>query len=106
MKLQNSIVIFLAMAMFISVSVCAASSDQAAIDTLQKQIQTTQSQCTKAVADQQAQTQKAISDLQSNVQSQINHLTNEMQKMQTQLNNEIKQVQAEMAGAKTASAKK
>lgn len=78
-----------------SVSIFAANSDQAAINTLQKQIANVQSEMHSALSAQQVSTQKAISDMQKQVQGQIAHLQTEMQQMQVQLTNEIKQVQAE-----------
>ena len=80
-------------------SVCAPvfadNTDQAAIDTLQKQIASVQAETHAALATQQAATQKAIADLQTQIQGQISHLQMEMQQMQVQLTNEIKQVQTE-----------
>lgn len=93
MKLNNLMLIVGLMA---SSSVFAAGSDQAAIDTLQKQIQDTSTQCHQAIAAQQAQTQKAIADLQAQTQAQLSHMQAQMQKMQDQLTQDIKQVQAEM----------
>jgi TolA-binding protein len=91
---------FVAMVGFtISASVFAANgvnTDQAAINTLQQQIQSTTATIHQEMAAQQAATQKAIADLQSQVQAQIAHLQTEMQQMQAQLTNEIKQVQSEM----------
>jgi|GEM_PF-5509799 len=83
----------------VCVPVFAASSDQAAIDTLQKQIASVQTETHAALAKQQAATQKAIADLQTQIQGQIAHIQTEMQQMQTQLSNEIKQVQAEAVKA-------
>ena len=84
--------------------VLAANTDQAAIDTLQKQIASVQSDTHAALAKQQAATQKAIADLQTQIQGQIAHLQTEMQQMQAQLSNEIKQVQAEAVKAGSAQA--
>lgn len=66
-------------------STFAANSDQAAIDALQKQIASVQTETQSALAAQQAQTQKAISDLQTQMQAQITNLQNEMQQLQTHL---------------------
>lgn len=87
-------------------STFAANSDQKAIDTLQKQIVSVQSEMTKALAEQQASTQKAIAALQTQVQQQLAHLQSELNQMQTQLTAEIKQVQSEMqkSGAPVVSA--
>lgn len=86
----------------ISVSVFAVNSDPAAIDTLQKQITSVQTEMHQALAAQQATTQKAITDLQTQVQGQLAHIQTEMQQMQAQLTNEIKQVQNEAIRASSA----
>lgn len=90
----------------VCVPVFAASSDQAAIDTLQKQIASVQTETHAALATQQATTQKAISDLQTQIQGQIAHLQTEIQQMQTQLSDQIKQVQAEAVKASGAASPK
>jgi len=74
----------------------AADADQAAINALQKQIQTSNQQWHQALETQQATTQKAISGMQTQVQGQIQKIEQQMQQMQTQLTAEIKQVQAEV----------
>lgn len=93
MKLTYAVVM---LGFSICAPVFAASSDQAAINTLQKQIASVQSEMHAAMTTQQAATQKAIEGLQAQTQKQITHLQNQMQKMQNQLTQEIKQVQAEM----------
>lgn len=92
-NMSKSIIVLLGC--FTALSTMAAGSDQAAINTLQQQIQSSVASIHQEMAAQQASTQKAISDLQTQVQTQIAHLQTEMQQMQTQLSNEIKQVQAE-----------
>lgn len=101
MKFQS---VLLGVCLMLSGSVFAADAGQAAINTLQQQIQANAAACNKAVADQQAQTQKAMSDMQAQVQSQINHLQSQMQAMQDQLSSQIKQVQAQIQGASAAPA--
>ncbi len=99
MKLTSFVLI---LGLSVSASVFAANSDQAAIDTLQKQITSVSAEMHEALAAQQTTTQKAISDLQTQVQGQLAHMQTEMQQMQMQLSSEIKQVQAEMVKAGTA----
>ena len=103
MKLTQAVVI---VGLGICAPVFAANSDQAAIDTLQKQIVSVQSEMHDALAKQQVATQKAIADLQKQTQGQIAHLQTEIQQMQTQLSNEIKQVQAEAVKTGAAAPKK
>ena len=74
----------------------AANSDQSAINTLQKQIASVQTQLNHALATQEASTQKAISNMRVDVQNQIAHLQTEMQQMQARLVHDIKTVQSEM----------
>lgn len=96
MKLTQALAI---LGLSICTPIFAANADQAAIDTLQKQIASVQSETHAALAAQEAATQKAILDLQTQMQGQIAHLQTEMQQMQAQLTNEIKQVQTEAVKA-------
>ena len=80
----------------------SSNADQAAINTLQQQIQSVSAQLHQALQTQQAETQKSMTALQQQVQAQIVHLQTEMQQMQVQLTNEIKQVQAEMVAGSAA----
>jgi Skp family chaperone for outer membrane proteins len=73
----------------------ATNSDQAAIDTLQKQIAAVSAQMNSALQSQQAANQKAITDLQTQVQAQLTHMQTEINQLQQQLTGELKQVQSE-----------
>lgn len=73
----------------------ATNSDQAAIDTLQKQIAAVSAQMNSALQSQQAANQKAITDLQTQVQVQLSHMQSEIDQLQQQVTGELKQVQAE-----------